>query len=524
MSENNKRNRDQAFTEDLESYVTENHPGIVEHRDEEEYDEEEYDFDEEEDELGDRDCYTYFQENPDFDLLEYLKYKYPLFAGREEEYLDIQEQWLRIRQEGNKTPKRYKTEQRIIHHLYETYDTSLYNTRVIERFVKYYDSNPHIFEYSIDTTLLKSQLEELKSNLAVMKTNLDLLLSEEEQYEEYTQDVEQAKDVLNNITDSIIFVLGEYQYTLIQPVLDKIREGVKINLSIPPIEIDTPTSPEHILILSVTTHGCHNTGNEYPTLLTIPDNIEICKTTLALPGEKLFSLGEHRGFLRNRFGETLYTNNIIQCVLQYDFTSSFTTINDFMRYPILMEINNNNNCIDTSNRRLESSLEENLKQHYKKWCDGVLNSTNKLTFHTRDGKYVKNKRFSLNGKESRNIVEYGITVLYDSSGLFPTGHQLIDVESTFQREEDWANITLQELMNELNSLNIWNKYGIIDSSCETGNLCLTPAVREYKSIGLTTVRGGRRLKKTRYTKRKKCTKKRNYPKNKCTKRKKYTKK
>ena len=542
MSTTKKRGHSEAFSDALSSYVTGNHLGktvkdgeLNEWGDikgsQSEWDEDEYQtdidyYDDEEDDIVDP------------VLINYLTKKYPLFVGNEAEYLSIQQQWLRIRPINNETPSKYKNKQTIIHRLYETYDVCVYNVNVVNKLVKDYKGIIQTFRAPIQPEVVISlqhsldgiiaRMTPLKEGIVSLSEYYDdygeyleyedytALLSEEdyhkyqeddtkyqEEYQKYQEDIKEAKDKLNNITSDIFLILGHYQYDFIQPVLDKIRDGGKIMLNIP--RLPMTTSNEHILILSVTSHGCHNTGREYPTFLALPDNIQICKTTLALPGETSFSLGEERGFWRNKFGNGLYKDVNIQKALQSDFKSSFTTINDFMRYTILLEIIQQNNCMDVTRKHINKLL----TIHYRTWCDSVLNSTHKWMFHTRHGRYVKNKRFSLSRAESSNILEYGISVLYDSSGLFETGHQLINTSLTFSDTDiGRANITLQELMNELNRLNIWNKYGFLDTSCETGNLCLTSDVCDYEGLGVDTFRGGRKLGKKRgYTKKRKYTKK-----------------
>jgi len=459
-----------------------------------------------------------------FDLLLYLETTYPDYANARQEFHDIHKEWLTRRPDANKTPIRYHKQHTIINQLEELCDICLYNTAVIKRFIGYYEKKKlHTSTDSINVISLKSDLKNLNDSIIVAKRMVEELSVESENYQD---DVDIIISKMDNITNHIFEILEEYQYTMIDPVVNKIRSDAKIKLDIPYFafsdtyggfsdtgEILIRGTGDHILILSIVSHGCHHTNMSYPTFLAIPDNTQICKTTIALPGETLFSLGEHRGFLRDVYGEYIYNDGTVHMGLNCDFTETFTTVNEFMKYPILLEINRVGRCIDPSIQHVDPD--------FRKWCDGVLNSTNKLMVHTRHGRYIKNKEFSLNKVESGNIVEYGISVLYDSSGLFQTGDQLIDVASTFTEGVKSASITLQELLNDLNKLGIWNKYGFTDSSCENGNICLSHDLVNYKNLHVVTWRGGRMEKKRRYTKRKKYTKKRMYIKKKCTRRKKY---
>ena len=484
----------------------------------------------------------YDLEDEDTALLGYLHSYYPDFANSEQLYDAIRQEWLRIRPEINMTPSRYHDEYQINQQLENLHSLCNYNVVVIQKFTKYYTT--HIDAEAGWIVPLKGELDRISLELTRLLQELGKLeeLSESEEREEREETIETINYDLHTLAERIIDIIKNNQYTLIEPVIGLIREWSNkgsIVLDIPQhLLSDTVvvggrfdnagnilinSSGDHTLILSITTHGSHRTDHSYPTFFAIPDNLQICKTTLALPGTTLFSLGEDRRFIRINFGETLYQDQNIQDALENDFITSFTTINDFMRYPILLEINRIVECV---NPNLQHPKPE-LVRDYREWCDGTLNSTKDLMFLTRHNKYIKNKLFSLSKKNSKNITEYGISVLYDSSGLFKTGHQLINVSASFVEGEEEIQddeeilITLQELLNILYNLGIWIRYGFIDITCEDDNPPVSHSMRNYAGLPCITCRGGgnRLKKKRRYTKRKKYTKKRNYPKNKCTKRK-----
>ena len=432
-------------------------------------------------------------------LIYHLYEHYPAYAEAEEAFNDIRRQWLETRPVGNRTPRTYHEQSTIKKQSRELCDICLYNIAVIEGYI----SLSYIKLTVGDRLLpLHTELMSIKDSIVFIDILIDGLT--DTQYQEYEEiNMEQLIDLSNRI----FVIVNDYQDTVIVPALNLTRVGGKIILDIPRFETiedkPIPDKGNNVLILSVTSHGRHSKVNEYPTFLAIPDNIQLCKTTMTLPGNNAFSLDEHRGFLYNIYGDPedgLYMDSIIQTFLHKDFTNSFNIINEFMRYRILLEINSFHDCSN-----LETSHTKN-KIEFRKWCDGVLNSTYSLMFNTRFGKYIKNKRYSVNKTESSDITEYGISVYYDSSGLFETGHQLIDVEATFSGSIEMANITLQEIFNELTQLGVWNKIGIIDSSCDIGNECLTHACRNFEMLPLT-IRGGRRLRRKRkYTKKRKHTK------------------
>ena len=421
--------------------------------------------------------------------------------------------WRSSRPKTSETPREYHRPPDDIYVQYNKLrDVCLYNLQVMDRIIDRVETRP---EYSS----FNEQALEIKHKINMIRDKLDEygvvdVRSSGEYIHQLNQVCLEIMDVIRNSQDIIEVVVNS-------SLRGKIKTIV-LNLTPGPFTIEPPSN-DNVLILLITTHGYHSTKKRYPSLLGIPNGIELCKTTLALPGNDVYSLNEKRGFFQNEYGNKIYQDHTIQEELAHNFIDTFTSISDTTKDLVLSEI-------IIRHHRTKGKKET---PEFITWCDGVLNSTSELMYNTRDGHYIKNKSFILTRAEAEKAggLEYAISVLYDSSeSLYdelPDGTKkrryLIDIAKTFEgvsdedADEIEAEITLQEILNNLNNLQRWNKIGILDITCDEGNEIPSLLSPHYSDSKIITFLGGRkikqtvnkrRLKKYKHTKRRRQTKKR----------------
>jgi hypothetical protein len=281
----------------------------------------------------------------------------------------------------------------------------------------------------------------------------------------------------------------------IQIVLSRNKKQGRIQFI--PIPENT-TNSKHTLILFFFTHGTY--GNNYPSLLAVPSEKNVCKTTLTLPGCVAFNSPSQLNEIISLY-ETAYGVNDIQDKLQEDFVNTFTDTNNYLKNPILQEITGNlHSTVDNHS--------EVVQIKYKTWCDSIRGSTSSLMLQTRYNEYIKNKVYGIM-KDDVNKNINNIYVLLDTSGRFNPGDKLIDYELTFPESSTMTSgsITLQEIINIFYD-NGWYDIGIIDNTCESGNILISHA-ENFPGIlsnrGLPHIRGGSR-KHFRQSKNKKSKK------------------
>ena len=265
----------------------------------------------------------------------------------------------------------------------------------------------------------------------------------------------------------------------------KIQFVEKINTT-----MKTTLPGNNTIVLFFLTHGTFE--DKYPSLLAVPPEKNVCKTTLAIPNCPAFNSPEDLNKIFSDY-KTIYSDGDIQDDLQENFVSSFTRVNDYLKNPMLEYI--------TSRLKPTESISSNLAEKYKAWSDSLRNSTSSLMLQTRHNEYIRNKTYGIKKDDSNKNIN-NIYVLLDTTDRFNQGEQIIDYNSTFQEPCKTKNgsITLQELLNILYS-NGWDNVGIIDYTCETGNQLTTLL---ESSNRLPYIRGGYRIrtKRIRYKKRK----------------------
>ena len=466
--------------------------------------------------------YTTEEENPEgreldttrqpFDIKGYLVSRYPKLHETNNLCNNEVTAWRSSRPKTSETPRKYHRPHDDIYVQYNKLrDVCLYNLQVMDKIIKLVETRP---EYSS----FNEKALEIKHKLNIIRDKLDEygvvdVRSSDEYIHELNQVCLEIMDVIRNSQDIIEVVVNISLRRKIKTIV--------LNLTPGPFTIEPPSN-DKVLILLITTHGYHSTKKLYPSLLGIPDGIELCKTTLALPGNDIYSLNEKRGFFQNEYGNNIYQDPIIQDELARNFIPTFTSISDTTKDMVLSEI---------ITRHYHTTSKKKTPE-FITWCDGVLNSTSKIMYNTREGHYIKNKSFILSRAEAEKAdgLEYAISVLYDSSqSLYdelPDGTQkrryLIDIAKTFEGVSDEdadeidAEITLQEILNNLNKLQRWNKIGILDITCDEGNEIPSLSSPHYLESKIITFLGGRkikrtinkrRLKKYRHTKRERQTKK-----------------
>jgi hypothetical protein len=442
-----------------------------------------------------------------FDMEDYLVSKYPKLHESNNLCNNEVTIWRTSRPKTSETPREYHRPPDDIYVQYNKLrDVCLYNLQVMDRIIDRVETRP---EYSS----FNEKALEIKHKINMIRDKLDEygmvdVRSSGEYIHKLNQVCLEIMDVIRKSQDIIEVVVNVNRSTR----RNKIKTIV-LNVTPGPFTIE-PASNDNVLILLITTHGYHSTKKQYPSLLGIPEGIELCKTTLALPGNDVYSLNEKRGFFQREYGDKIYKDHTIQEELSHNFIDTFTSISDTTKDLVLSEI-------IIRHHRTKGKKET---PEFLTWCDGVLNSTSKLMYNTRHGHYIKNKSFILTRSEAEksNRLEFAISVLYDSSqslydssqSLYdelpvvetPKRRYLIDIAETFgdagadagadADNEIEAEITLQEILNILNSLQRWKKIGIIDITCDEGNEILPLSSPDYSEYEILTFLGGRKIKRT----------------------------
>ena len=446
----------------------------------------------------------------------FTPYKLPILSTREKELetvLDgiiqpvssdaIEEQyssWCKIRDETSQTPISYHSENSsfttTVNELFEIFQTNL-NT--IITLMENYISNP----LNADNDLYKPiamrlvEIKTLNDEFNSYKTSYmnDI---QERQFDSYSTLSEENDIYEGEITRNVNIWFHKILDTLIenQTYIDYIQHTIyRRKIQFIPIPENT-TDTKHTLILYILVHGTHGTG--YPTLLAVPYGKNVCKTTLALPGDVAFNSPSQLDDIMSNYYR-IYNNSDVINKLQDDFIGSFTQISQHLKYPILQEITNHLRPVDNKSS-------DYLQGKYKTWCDSIRNSTSLLMFQTRYNEYIKNKTYGIKkGDANRDI--NNIYVLLDTSGRFRPGEQLINYDETFRssgKKATSASITLQEFLNIIYG-NGWDNIGIIDNTCECGNISITHTKSFPDSItrnGLPNFRGGSRKKLTKFKNKK----------------------
>ena len=447
-----------------------------------------------------------------FDMEDYLVSKYPKLHESNNVCNNEFTIWRTSRPKTSETPREYHRPPDDIYVQYnKLWGVCFYNLEVMNRIINRVVTRPEYSSFNEKALEIKRQLDRIGHKL-----------------DEYGAVVVRSSDEyipkLNGVCLEIMDVIRNSQDIIEVVVNSSLRGKIKtivLNLTPGPFTIQPPSN-DNVLILLITTHGYHSTKKRYPSLLGIPNGIELCKTTMALPGNDVYSLNEKRGFFQNEYGNKIYQDHTIQEELAHNFTQTFTSISDTTKDFVLSEI-----IIRHHHTKGKKETPEFIT-----WCDGVLNSTSKLMYNTRHGHYIKNKSFILTRAEAETAggLEYAISVLYDSSeslyDVLPDGTKkrryLIDIAKTFEGVSDEdadeidAEITLQEILNKLNDLQRWNKIGILDITCDEGNEFPSLSSPHYSESKIFTFLGGRkikrtinkrRLKKYKHTKRRRQTKK-----------------
>ena len=397
--------------------------------------------------------------------------------------------WCDIRDESSRTPRSYHSpiipfneRVRDLFHIFQT------NIGTVIKLMEDYIQNTH------NTDVNPQLYEQIRERLIIVKGFNDELNTYINSYSDDTDE----NDVVENIHiwfHKILALLRENQ-----PYIDYIqsvssRRKIQF-IHIPPNTTDT----KHILILCIILHGTHGIG--YPSLLAVPEGKNICKTTLALPGDPTFNSPTQLNEIMSDYYIPVYNNSDVKNKLEDSFISSFTNISQYLKYPILQKITSHLHPVD-------NKTNDYIQLKYKTWCDSIRNSTSSLMFQTRYNEYIKNKTYGIK-KDDANILHNNIYVLLDTSGRFTPGQQLVDYGSTFrERGKKAASNTLQEIINIFYSSG-WYDIGIIDKTCESGNLSISH-VESFPSIitnhRLPHFRGGsRKTKKSKKSKKSKNSK------------------
>ena len=446
------------------------------------------------------------------DIDEYLNSKYPKLHEARNLCNNEVTVWRSRRPKTSETPREYHRPPDDIHEQYNKLrGVCLYNLGVMYKIVELVQTQPKYISFNDRALLITAELDSISAELK----DCDVV--------DVRSSVEYIPK-LNHVCLEIMNVIRNSQDIIEVVVNGSTRRKIKtivLNLTPGPFTIEPPSN-NNVLILLITTHGYHSTKKRYPSLLGIPDGIELCKTTLALPGNDVYSLNEKRGFFQSEYGDKIYQDPEIQEELAHNFIDTFTSISDSTKNFVLSEIIT----------RHHHTTRKKETPEFITWCNGVLNSTSKLMYNTRHGHYIKNKSFILTRAEAERAggLEYAISVLYDSSQRLYDRlsdetikrRYLIDIAETFEgvsdadADEIEAEITLQEILNILNNLQIWNKIGILDITCDEGNEIPSLLSPHYLDSEIITFLGGRkikrtinkrRLKKYRHTKRRRQTKK-----------------
>jgi hypothetical protein len=466
----------------------------------------------------------FVEENPEDiegeTIKNYLVSKYPKISESNNVCNNEVTMWRTSRPKTSETPREYHRPPDDIYDQYnKLWRVCSYNLQVMYKIIRFIRPDSIFYEKARE---IKEELDEITEELN--EYGMVDERSSPEYISKYTSEINKISfdimDIIRDTQDIIEVVVNSYFRRKIKTIV--------LNLTPGPFTIEPePSSNNNVLILLITTHGYHST-KKYPSILGIPDGIELCKTTLALPGNDVYSLNEKRGFFQNLYGDNIYKDELIQHELADNFKQTFTSISNTTKDLVLSEI-------IIRHHRTKRNKET---PEFITWCDGVLNSTSKLMYNTRHGHYIKNKSFILTRAEARQAdgLEFAISVLYDSSEslydeLLPDGSKkrryLIDIAETFKgvsdegvsdedADEIEAEITLQELLNNLNKLKRWNKIGILDITCDEGNELPSLLSPDYSEIEINTFLGGRKIKRTinkrrikkyKHTKRRKQTKK-----------------
>jgi hypothetical protein len=446
----------------------------------------------------------------------FTPYKLPILSTREKELEtvlegiiqpvsldDIEEQyssWCKIRDETSQTPISYHSENSsfttTVNDLFEIFQTNL-NT--IITLMENYISNP------LNTD------NELHSPITIRLATIKTLNDEFNTYKRsYMNDVQERQfDSYSTLSEENDLYEGEITRNVniwFHKILDVLIENqtyidhIQYTISRRKIQFihipENTTDTKHTLIVCFVVHGTHGSG--YPTLLAVPYGKNVCKTTLALPGDPAFNSPSQLNDILSNYYRT-YNNSDVIHKLQDDFVGSFTQISQHLKYPILQEITNRLQPVNNKSS-------DYLQLKYKTWCDSIRNSTSLLMFQTRYNEYIKNKTYGIkNGDNNRDI--NNIYVLLDTSGRFRPGEQLINYDETFRSSRKKgvsASITLQEFLNIFYG-NGWDNIGIIDNTCESGNLPISHTTSFPDSIthnGLPNFRGGSRKKLTKFKNKK----------------------
>lgn len=392
--------------------------------------------------------------------------------------------WCNIRDETSHTPRNYHSpvipfNQRI-HDLFHIFQT---NIDTVMKLMEDYTHESH----TRDTDQpIHQQIQEQLISIRSFNDELNTYITS------YSDDTEEdiAIENINIWFYKILALLRENQYYIdyIQSISSR-RKLQFINIQ------PNTTNTKHTLILCIILHGTHGIG--YPSLLAVPEGKNVCKTTLALPGDPTFNSPTQLNNIMTDYYIPVYNNPDIKNKLEDNFINSFTNISQYLKYPILQKITSNLHPVD-------NKTTDYIQLKYKTWCDSIRNSTSSLMFQTRYNEHIKNKTYGIK-KDDPNILHNNIYVLLDTSGRFTPGQQLVDYGTTFrERGKKIASITLQEILNIFYN-NGWYDVGIIDNTCESGNIPISH-MESFPTIDtnyrLPHFRGGSR-KKTKKTKKSK---------------------
>lgn len=385
--------------------------------------------------------------------------------------------WCEIRDETSRTPRSYHS------------PITSFNERLRDLF--------HIFQTNIDTVIKLMDdyinnthnrdiepyiYQQIRERVIFIKTLGDELNT---YIISHDTDDTNENDMVENVSiwfHKILTILRENQTYI--DYIQSVSSRRKIQfIDIPSNTIDT----KHILILCIILHGTHGIG--YPSLLAVPDGKNICKTTLALPGDPAFNSPTQLNEIISDYYIPVYNNSDVKNKLEDNFINSFTNISQYLKYPILQKITSHLHPVD-------NKTTDYYQLKYKTWCDSIRNSTSSLMFETRYNEYIKNKTYGIK-KDDVNILHNNIYVLLDTSGRFTQGQQLVDYGSTFREKgKKAASITLQEILNIFYASG-WYDIGIIDNTCEIGNIPISHAESLHRIITIDTLpqfRGGLRIK------------------------------
>lgn len=397
--------------------------------------------------------------------------------------------WCNMRDETSHTPRNYHSPlipfNERIHDLFHIFQT---NIDTVIKLMEDYTRESHNREPLI--------YEQIKEQLISVQSFNDELNTYITSYSDYT-DEDTAIENINIWFYKILALLRDNQY-----YIDYIQ-NISFRRKLQFINIQpTTTNTKHILILCIILHGTHGThGIGYPTLLAVPQGKNVCKTTLALPGDPTFNSPTQLNEIITDYYIPVYNNPDIKNKLEDNFINSFTNISQYLKYPILQKITSHLHPVD-------NKTTDYIQLKYKTWCDSIRNSTSSLMFQTRYNEHIKNKTYGIK-KDDPNILHNNIYVLLDTSGRFTPGQQVVDYELTFrERGKKNASITLQEILNIFYN-NGWYDVGIIDNTCESDNIPIShmesfpTIVTNYR---LPHFRGGSRRKKTKKNKKNKKSK------------------